>query len=460
MRCRKKASIRRVVFTVFLGLMSLLLLAASDPAQGFNDVPPSHPYSIAINDMAERGVITGYADGRFGPSDLVTRQQFAKMAVKTLDLPVTGNETCPFVDVSGPTGSDPFYPAKYIAVCAQYNITKGKDATHFAPYDNITRQQVITMVVRAAGAALLAPPPGWAGDFSYSDPTHGESIRRAEYNGLLLDIDGSGAQWVTSKNATRAECAHVLHNLLAVLSDTGESPTGDTGVVSQVVDGDTIAVQIGGTSKTVRLIGIDAPETGQPFAAEAKAALNQMVRGKTVRIELDVEEIDQYGRTLAYVWIGHTMVNEEMLRQGLATLYTVPPNVKYAGVLQTAQDKAEAAGRGIWGSSTGSPVKIVSVRYDAPGNDNNNLNEEYITFQVLVSGSLVGYAVQDESGKTYYFPDRIYQKGQTFRLHSGRGTDTQTDLYWGMTGTAVWNNDGDTVKVLDPQGKIVESYSY
>jgi hypothetical protein len=100
------------------------------------------------------------------------------------------------------------------------------------------------------------------------------------------------------------------------------------------------------------------------------------------------------------------------------------------------------------------------VNYDAAGNDNFNLNEEYVVFEVLVSGSLIGYAVEDQSGHRYDFPDRVFQRGQVFKLRTGVGTDTQTDLYWGMTGSAICNNDGDTVKVLDPQGQIVTSWSY
>jgi hypothetical protein len=109
----------------------------------------------------------------------------------------------------------------------------------------------------------------------------------------------------------------------------------------------------------------------------------------------------------------------------------------------------------------GSPLEITKVIYDAPGNDNDNLNEEYVVFKVLVSINLVGYAVEDDGADHRYdFPDRAFQEGQTFTLHTGEGTDTQTDLYWGQTGTAVWNNGGDTVNVISPQGETVESHEY
>ena len=115
-----------------------------------------------------------------------------------------------------------------------------------------------------------------------------------------------------------------------------------------------------------------------------------------------------------------------MLRLGLATLYTVPPNVMHVEVFQAAQDEARAARRGMWG----------------------------------VAGTLAGYAVEDQSGHRYDFPDRVFRKGQTLTLRTGSGTDTQTDLYWNMSTSAVWNNDGDTVKVLDPDGHVVLSREY
>ena len=57
---------------------------------------------------------------------------------------------------------------------------------------------------------------------------------------------------------------------------------------------------------------------------------------------------DRYGRVLAYVWAGSTLVNEAMVRGGWAMLYTVPPNVKYAERLRQAQNEARARRTGLW----------------------------------------------------------------------------------------------------------------
>lgn len=118
-----------------------------------------------------------------------------------------------------------------------------------------------------------------------------------------------------------------------------------------------------------------------------------------------------------------------------------------------------AAGRLRRDGETRQPLQITSIHADAAGNDNDNLNDEYVVCKVLVAGSLVGYFVEDDANHTYYFPDRVFQAGQTFTLRTGSGADDQTHLYWG-SGSAIWNNDGDTVKVLDPEGHVVVSKGY
>ncbi|MBN1321759.1 MAG: thermonuclease family protein [Thermoleophilia bacterium] len=244
-------------------------------------------------------------------------------------------------------------------------------------------------------------------------------------------------------------------------SSSATTPTAEREPrVIDVVDGDTVVVALSDGTEEVRLIGIDTPESGEDFSELAAEALGALVSGETVRLETDVETQDQYGRLLAYVWVGSFMANEELLRQGLATLYTVPPNVRYVERLRAAQDEAQAVQRGVWGEPADSPLKIVAVEYNAPGDDSLSLNEEYVVFRVLVSGTLLAYSVEDQTGHRYEFSDRVYAKGDLITLRSGQGTDTGSDLYWGASGAAIWNNDGDTVKVLDPQDQIVEIYDY
>lgn len=124
--------------------------------------------------------------------------------------------------------------------------------------------------------------------------------------------------------------------------------------VTHVVDGDTIDVRIDGTKYTVRYIGIDTPETVRPFepvecfGPEASARNKALVEGKTVGLEKDVSETDDFGRLLRYVWLGGELVNEALVRDGYAESASYPPDTGRQEQLDAAEDEARLAGRGVW----------------------------------------------------------------------------------------------------------------
>ena len=182
------------------------------PHPQFQDVPPGSSYYGAIENLAALGIINGMGDGSFDSDAPVSRQQFAKMIVKTLELTVTGNEACPFIDVQrGLDTNDPLYPDKYVAVCAAHGITVGRTSGTFAPYASITRQQLMTMVARAAG--LAQPPAGWQPGFTrtqFSLEEHFANARMAAYAGLLAGLPGIGPSYDFTAPATRGECAQLL----------------------------------------------------------------------------------------------------------------------------------------------------------------------------------------------------------------------------------------------------------
>ncbi len=125
--------------------------------------------------------------------------------------------------------------------------------------------------------------------------------------------------------------------------------------MARVVDGDTIEIELDGERERVRYIGIDTPESDDPrpivrrLARRATEANAELVAGRRLRLEFDVERRDRYGRLLAYVWVGDTLVNERLVREGHARVFTYPPNVRYAERFLAAERVARLEGRGAWG---------------------------------------------------------------------------------------------------------------
>src|SRR3954451_23855621 len=136
----------------------------------------------------------------------------------------------------------------------------------------------------------------------------------------------------------------------------GASASEEDGVVTRVVDGDTIHVALGGADETVRYIGIDTPELVKPntpvqcYAEAASAANRRLVEGRRVVLTFDAERRDRYGRLLAYVRRAGdgAFVNEQLVRDGYARTLTIPPNVRYAARFAVLARDARDAQRGLW----------------------------------------------------------------------------------------------------------------
>jgi micrococcal nuclease len=166
--------------------------------------------------------------------------------------------------------------------------------------------------------------------------------------------------------------ANDLKNIFAPSEQTkfsipmGESYDYANIMVKRVVDGDTLLLENG---LRVRLIGIDTPEIHESAklsrdskrSGEDAGAIKQMgqkayeftrslVEGKRVGLEFDVEKYDKYNRLLAYVFLKSNgmFVNAEIVRQGYASLMTIPPNVKYADQFRQLYQEARENKRGLW----------------------------------------------------------------------------------------------------------------
>ncbi|MBU1050619.1 thermonuclease family protein [Candidatus Bipolaricaulota bacterium] len=132
------------------------------------------------------------------------------------------------------------------------------------------------------------------------------------------------------------------------------------GHVLRILDGDTIELRDG---ETVRLLGIDTPEMGMPYAMDAKLFTIELLSRRDVRLEIDTQERDVYGRLLAHVYVeqegGWIHVNTELVRAGLAKLLFIPPNARYYGYFQDALNDALLHRRGMFEAISGDGVMSV-----------------------------------------------------------------------------------------------------
>ena len=231
--------------------------------------------------------------------------------------------------------------------------------------------------------------------------------------------------------------------------------------VARVIDGDTVVTTEG---KALRYLGINTPERGEAFYEEAKVENRHLVEGKRVRLEFEEgQREDKYGRWLAYLHVDGAMVNEVLLRKGLAHLFCIQP-IKYYRRFLTLQEEARKEKRGIWGDRPG-PLRITSLHADAPGDDRLNLNGEYVRICNISPApvDLKGFSIRDRFGHIYIFPGGVLRPGYTALLLSGNGRDVlegpELRFYWGSP-YPIWNNKGDTAYLYDPQRRLISRFEY
>ena len=318
-------------------------------------------------------------------------------------------------------------------------------------------------------------------------------LRGAVILALLLVVTGcSGVAVEAPANPASPDDA------VTARPDAPAVPDADVqATVTRVVDGDTVKIAFeNGTEDTVRLVGVDTPEVhtetspaefeGVPATSAGRACLRrwgeaaserlkQRLTGAEVRLAFDtnLDRRGYYGRLLAYVVHDSAIVNYGLVADGHARVYDSPFTRKAAFL--DAEAAVMESRTGLWECATESPPTAsatattspsvsrvaVAVHPDAAGNDNENLNDEYVTLTNEGDDplKLAGWTVTDEAGKTYEFGEVRLSSSDTVTLHTGSGTDTETDVYWGRSG-AVWNNGGDTVTVRDAAGAVVATRSY
>jgi micrococcal nuclease len=125
-----------------------------------------------------------------------------------------------------------------------------------------------------------------------------------------------------------------------------DDSSGEFYTVVRVVDGDTIEVRQGEVTYRVRYVGVNTPESDEVCYEDAVEANRNLVDGQEVRLERDESNTDRYGRLLRYVYMGDTLVNEVLVRDGYAEAVLYEPDDLYYDEFLDLEIEAANAGRG------------------------------------------------------------------------------------------------------------------
>jgi endonuclease YncB( thermonuclease family) len=301
-------------------------------------------------------------------------------------------------------------------------------------------------VTEQAAGATSAPPASAAPETSTAAPETATEVPASTATAV------SGADDATS----------------SPLPPTASTETATAVPVTRVADGDTFTVRIGSVEERVRLIGVDTPETGECWSAEATSVLRELLGGEVVLVA-DETDRDRFGRLLRYAERDGIDLGVEMVRRGAAIARSFPPDTARQRLLDDAERIARAEAVGLWapdacGPVTAAELAVTAINENPPGDDLLDLNGEWVevTNRGTAPIDLTGWTVRDESAShRYVFPAGfVLGPDATVRLHTGCGPDSATSLHWCAERSAVWNNSGDTVFVLDPNGNVVTSRSF
>jgi len=191
--------------------------------------------------------------------------------------------------------------------------------------------------------------------------------------------------------------------------------------VSRIIDGDTIQTS---NNQIIRLIGINTPEKSMPFYQEATNYLTTLIQNKTIQAE--TYGTDKYNRILAYIFLNEQNINEQILKQGLGTLYYYEKD-KYYKTLKQAEEFARLNQKNLWQKSPDKNcIEIIKFQTDEPESLTlkNNCNK------------ILNITFKDDATHIYKAiiePNSIYTKNTSH----------------------IWNTDGDSIYIRDKKGLLL-----
>ncbi len=315
----------------------------------------------AIQYLYDNGVISGYPDGTFKPNNTLNRAELLKILAGGKNVKPTldqGYKNC-FPDVK----EEWFAP--YVCYAKEKGWVGGYPDGTFKPAKTVNKVEAIKMLVNSQG--YITPASIDTQSFSDVDNNHWYApyITAAKEKGLLEE---SGNIYGVNDEMKRAAISENIYRAM-IIAESSELPfstSTPTDVatkfynVVKVIDGDTISVNMDGQTITVRLIGLDTPETVDPrkpvqcFGKEASNKAKEVLTGASVNLVKDETQgdKDKYNRLLRYVYLKDgTNFNKMMIEEGYGHEYTYDIPYKYQKEFQQAELDARKNKKGLWGDN-------------------------------------------------------------------------------------------------------------
>lgn len=254
------------------------------------------------------------------------------------------------------------------------------------------------------------------------------------------------------------------------LSSALQPPGGSLEIeITRVSDGDSVRATSSERDLEIRLLGINAPEQDECFGQEAADELERLLSAGNVSISPWPPELDDFGRELGFLVADGVLVNLSLIETG----HVVARAQSDHGLdteFEEAERNASDVGLGLWapdacGAASDAQLVIVEVFENAPGDDRENPNGEYVVIENVGDAEvdLAGWGIRDESTRhRFTFDSLIVGPNEQVRLRTGCGeTDLNSDpieAFWCDPEPPVWNNGGDTAFLLNPNGGIADNY--
>ena len=205
------------------------------------------------------------------------------------------------------------------------------------------------------------------------------------------------------------------------------------GVVERIIDGDTIVVN----NESVRLLGINSAEKGEPYYEEAKEFLEEVILDKGVELRFGKERYDRYDRLLAYVYVDRANINLELVEEGYANLYFPSGKDEYYDMFMKSWEKCLEENVNLCEKSVDKCANCVKIA---------EFGGQEVVFENICEFdcSLDGWEVKDEGRKKFVFNGFVLRGRKTISIDA---EDFEEDY--------VWTETGDTLFLRDGEGKLV-----